>query len=68
MVPLILSPDNLKIKMINGNKINCAELLTYFQAYIKIYDGEELPEPKTMLQVRFNPNQTDRGRELPKNV
>lgn len=26
-------------------------LLCLLQAYIKIYQGEELPEPKTMLQV-----------------
>lgn len=25
--------------------------LLYFQAYIKIYQGEELPHPKSMLQV-----------------
>lgn len=29
-----------------------------FQAYIKIYQGEELPHPKSMLQV-----QRERGRE-----
>jgi hypothetical protein len=34
------------------------ELLTvslffFFQAYIKIYQGEELPHPKSMLQVNL---------------
>lgn len=28
-------------------------LLCLFQAYIKIYQGEELPHPKSMLQVHF---------------
>ena len=28
------------------------DYLLYFQAYIKIYQGEELPEPKSMLHVR----------------
>lgn len=27
-------------------------LCTVLQAYIKIYQGEELPHPKSMLQVR----------------
>ena len=27
------------------------ELVQYFKSYIKIYHGDELPEPKTMLEV-----------------
>lgn len=29
-------------------QVNC---FVYFQSYIKIYQGEELPHPKSMLQV-----------------
>lgn len=51
LIPWLLSPDSLDIKEINGNKITCRGLLEYFKAYIKIYQGEELPHPKSMLQV-----------------
>lgn len=33
------------------NGFNVCLYFFYFQAYIKIYQGEELPEPKSMLQV-----------------
>ncbi|KAI1237445.1 hypothetical protein IHE44_0013518 [Lamprotornis superbus] len=45
------SPENLDVKEINGNHITCRGLVEYFKAYIKIYQGEELPHPKSMLQV-----------------
>lgn len=30
---------------------NVSVYFVYFQSYIKIYQGEELPHPKSMLQV-----------------
>ena len=51
MIPLLLSPENLVPKEIGGNKIKAKELLHYFQAYMAIYKGDELPEPKSMLEV-----------------
>ena len=56
LVPLLLDEDNLKIKEMNGSKINCRELVEYFKAYIKIYQGEELPEPKSMLLATAEAN------------
>uniref|UniRef100_A0A8C3G8C6 Atlastin-1 n=1 Tax=Cyclopterus lumpus TaxID=8103 RepID=A0A8C3G8C6_CYCLU len=53
LVPWLLSPRNIDVKEINGSKITCRGLVEYFKAYIKIYQGEELPHPKSMLQVRF---------------
>ena len=53
LVPMLLSPKNLILKEIGGRKIKCKELLNYFKAYIEIYKGGELPEPKTMLEVNF---------------
>jgi len=53
LIPWLLSPESLDIKEINGNKITCRGLVEYFKAYIKIYQGEELPHPKSMLQVFF---------------
>ena len=51
LVPLLLSPENLVVKKIGGNCIRAKELLHYFQSYMAIYKGDELPEPKSMLEV-----------------
>ena len=52
----LLQPENLKTKQINGETVTCSQLVEYFRAYIKIYDGEILPEPKTMLQATAEAN------------
>lgn len=56
LIPLLLDPDNLIVKEINGSKVTCRDLMEYFKAYIKIYQGEELPEPKSMLQATAEAN------------
>ncbi|XP_016151116.1 atlastin-1-like [Sinocyclocheilus grahami] len=56
LVPWLLRPKNLDVKEINGSKITCRGLLEYFKAYIKIYQGEELPHPKSMLQATAEAN------------
>ncbi|MBN3291481.1 ATLA1 protein, partial [Polypterus senegalus] len=56
LVPWLLCPQNLDVKEINGNKITCRGLVEYFKAYIKIYQGEELPHPKSMLQATAEAN------------
>ena len=56
LVPSLLAPENLVVKQIHGSKITGRELLEYFKAYIKVYQGDELPEPKTMLQATAEAN------------
>ncbi|KAM7408463.1 hypothetical protein PAMA_002269 [Pampus argenteus] len=56
LVPLLLAPERLMEKEIGGNKVTCKDLLEYFKAYIKIYQGEELPHPKSMLQATAEAN------------
>ncbi|KAG8126693.1 hypothetical protein E2320_021987 [Naja naja] len=56
LIPWLLSPKSLDVKEINGNKITCRGLVEYFKAYIKIYQGEELPHPKSMLQATAEAN------------
>ncbi|XP_047459892.1 atlastin-2-like isoform X2 [Mugil cephalus] len=56
LVPLLLAPGRLVEKEIGGNKVTCRDLLEYFKAYIKIYQGEELPHPKSMLQATAEAN------------
>uniref|UniRef100_A0A8C2R8P4 GB1/RHD3-type G domain-containing protein n=1 Tax=Capra hircus TaxID=9925 RepID=A0A8C2R8P4_CAPHI len=52
----VLNPANLMEKEINGSKVTCRGLLEYFKAYIKIYQGEDLPHPKSMLQATAEAN------------
>ncbi|KAM3622740.1 uncharacterized protein V6R79_002633 [Siganus canaliculatus] len=56
LVPTLLAPENLVEKEIGGVKITCRDLLHYFKAYMKIYQGEELPHPKSMLQATAEAN------------
>ncbi|XP_010896869.1 atlastin-2 isoform X4 [Esox lucius] len=56
LVPILLSPENLVEKEIGGSKVTCRDLVQYFKAYMKIYQGEELPHPKSMLQATAEAN------------
>lgn len=54
-VPRLLSPHGLVLKEVNGQRVTARELMEYFRAYINIFQGEDLPEPKSMLLVsRFH--------------
>lgn len=48
---MLLAPENLVLKKINGQRVKARELVQYFKSYIQIYSGNELPEPKSMLVV-----------------
>ncbi|KAG1685705.1 Atlastin-2 [Nymphon striatum] len=56
LVPSLLSQKNLIVKEINGHRIKARELMEYFKAYVKVYQGDELPEPKTMLEATAEAN------------
>uniref|UniRef100_A0A8D0GS37 Atlastin GTPase 3 n=1 Tax=Sphenodon punctatus TaxID=8508 RepID=A0A8D0GS37_SPHPU len=56
LIPFVLDPSQLMEKEINGSKVTCRGLLEYFRAYIKIYQGEDLPHPKSMLQATAEAN------------
>uniref|UniRef100_A0A8C9Z677 Atlastin 3 n=1 Tax=Sander lucioperca TaxID=283035 RepID=A0A8C9Z677_SANLU len=56
LIPKLLHPNRLAEKEINGNKVTCRGLLEFFKAYIKIYQGEDLPQPKTMLMATAEAN------------
>lgn len=51
---MLLAPENLVLKKINGQKVKARDLVQYFKSYIQIYSGNELPEPKSMLVVSFH--------------
>ena len=52
LIPLLLASDSVVKKRINGGDVTGKQLLEYFKVYVRIYQGDELPEPKSMLQVR----------------
>ncbi|KAK3919829.1 Atlastin [Frankliniella fusca] len=56
LVPGLLAPGNLVIKEISGQKVKAKELVQYFKSYIEIYEGDELPEPKSMLVATAEAN------------
>ena len=56
LVKYLFSPEKLQCKMINDQAITASDLVAYFESYMKIYQGDELPEPKTMLQATAEAN------------
>ncbi|XP_045502422.1 atlastin isoform X1 [Colias croceus] len=56
LVPMLLAPDNLVVKEINGQRVKAKDLLVYFKAYMNIYKGNDLPEPKSMLVATAEAN------------
>ncbi|KAI4468389.1 guanylate binding protein [Holotrichia oblita] len=56
LVPMLLAPENLVLKRINGQKVKARDLVQYFKSYIQIYSGNELPEPKSMLVATAEAN------------
>lgn len=51
LVPMLLGPENLVLKKINGDKVKVRDFVQYCKSYMQIYEGNELPEPKSMLVV-----------------
>ncbi|XP_067130783.1 atlastin-1-like isoform X2 [Centruroides vittatus] len=47
----LFSPENIECKQINGREITAKELIDYFKAYIKVYQNDDLPAPKTIFMA-----------------
>lgn len=54
LVPSLFAPENLIVKKINGQKIRVRDLVTYLETYVNIFNGNDLPEPKSILMVCSN--------------
>jgi atlastin len=48
--------DKLSVKQINGREITTLELFEYFKAYCRVFEADELPEPKSMLMATSEAN------------
>jgi atlastin len=66
LVPMLLAPQNLVPKLINGQRVKAKDLLQYFKSYMNIYKGNELPEPKSMLVVLLKYNYSVTSRDTVK--
>ncbi|XP_073950070.1 atlastin-like [Choristoneura fumiferana] len=56
LVPMLLAPQNLVPKRIQGAAVRARDLLLYFKAYLGVFNGTELPEPKTILEATAEAN------------
>lgn len=52
LVPAIFAPENLVVKKINNERVRVGDLFKYLLVYVNIFNGETLPKPTTLLQVR----------------
>lgn len=52
LAPGILAPENLVVKKINGERVKANELIEYIQRYMNEFNGDELPEPVSLVMVR----------------
>ncbi|XP_055309693.1 atlastin-like [Sitodiplosis mosellana] len=51
LVPAIFAPDKLIVKKINGHELRARDFAKYLQSYTDIFNGDKLPEPKTVLMA-----------------
>lgn len=56
LIPSLFAPENLVVKEINGQRVRSHELVKYIEEYTKLFNGETLPVPKTVLQATADVN------------
>jgi atlastin len=56
LVVMLLHPDNLMPKKINGDRVKARDLITYFKSYIEIYKSNELPEVRSIVTATAEAN------------
>merc|ERR1719499_2725127 len=53
---MLLSPENALPRKISGAEVKCKDLSRYMRAYVDIFKGDEMPEPKSMLEATSEAN------------
>lgn len=56
LIPMLMAPENLVIKEINGQVVKARDLVQYFKSYLNIFKSDDMPEPKTMLLATAEAN------------
>lgn len=51
LVDPLFAPDNLIVKKINGQIVRARDLVPFLETYIEVFNGDSLPEPKTIVSV-----------------
>lgn len=51
LLPLIFESDQFVVKKINKEVVKCSGFLEYAMAYTKVFDGKDMPEPKTVFEA-----------------
>ena len=46
-----LAPHNLEAKQIAGKAVKSHEMVDFFQRYLEIFNGDEIPEPKSIFNT-----------------
>ena len=46
-----LAPHNLEAKQIAGKAVKSREMVDFFQRYLEIFNGDEIPEPKSIFNT-----------------
>lgn len=53
LVTGIFAPEKLIVKKINGQKVRVRDLIQYLDTYLNIFNGDTLPEPRSIFMVSF---------------
>lgn len=53
LVPNILAPENLIVKKINDQKVRAMDFIHYLKSYMEVFNGKDMPEPKSIYEVSF---------------
>lgn len=51
LVTTLLEPEKLVVKQISGQKVKAMDFMAYLETYTKTFNGDTLPEPKSILRV-----------------
>ncbi|XP_043240226.1 atlastin-1-like isoform X2 [Amphibalanus amphitrite] len=56
LMPNILAPKNLTVKMVAGNPLTGGDMFRFFTTYTKLFQSDALPKPKNILQATAETN------------
>ncbi|XP_026325487.1 uncharacterized protein LOC113234392 [Hyposmocoma kahamanoa] len=51
LIPLILAPENLLPKQINGETVKARDLYHFFKSYVDVFNSNELPHPQSIIRA-----------------
>ncbi|KAL5276425.1 ATL2.2 family protein [Megaselia abdita] len=58
LIVSLLAPENLRIKVMNGQQILAGELITYWKSYVHALASDEIVKPVTMMRATAEASHT----------